>query len=393
MKNIIGNPARGNNFFPRVREVQKIIESLDNGNNLQITAPRRVGKTSILWHLLDNQVADHHYIYVDTESITNEQDFYKKLLQEILKHDEVAGSQKMVDAFKEKRNRFFKRLKSIKIFNTGIEFDHTEVAKDYAEEFKDFISGYVLTHRQVLVLLIDEFPITVENIREHHGAKEAIAFLQKNREIRLIPDLNGMIKFLYTGSIGLNQTVSNMNASATINDLNTIAVGPLTIEEATSFFKQLLLSASRRSDDADTQYLLDFIQWHIPFHIQLITQEIIDITAKDSIIDQAIIDTAIKNIINSKYHNHFDHYHGRLSKQFKNGQLLFTEEILRKIAEHGVITRIEIQDIAAKFNTIDSYRGVLETLMHDGYIHNNDNPKEYRFISPILKHWWEKFIC
>lgn len=60
MKNIIGSPARGKDFYQRKREVEKIISSLSNGNNIQITAPRRVGKTSILWYLLDNDFTNRH---------------------------------------------------------------------------------------------------------------------------------------------------------------------------------------------------------------------------------------------------------------------------------------------------------------------------------------------
>ena len=53
MKNVIGLPARGENFYQRTREVAKVTQALANGNNIQITAPRRVGKTSILWYLLE----------------------------------------------------------------------------------------------------------------------------------------------------------------------------------------------------------------------------------------------------------------------------------------------------------------------------------------------------
>ena len=82
MKNVIGTPARGDSFFPREREVRKIISRLKNGNNLNLAAPRRVGKTSILYYLLDNKEADYVYVYVDTEAVNNEQDFFKKIFRQ-----------------------------------------------------------------------------------------------------------------------------------------------------------------------------------------------------------------------------------------------------------------------------------------------------------------------
>ena len=60
MKNTVGSPARGDNFFKRDKEVQKILNSLNNDNNIQIAAPRRVGKTSILLHMLDNSAKGFH---------------------------------------------------------------------------------------------------------------------------------------------------------------------------------------------------------------------------------------------------------------------------------------------------------------------------------------------
>ena len=81
MKNIVGPPARDQNFFQRNREIEKIKSRIEAGNNLQIAAPRRIGKTSILFYLLDNHISDYIYVYIDTERVDNEQEFYKKLFE------------------------------------------------------------------------------------------------------------------------------------------------------------------------------------------------------------------------------------------------------------------------------------------------------------------------
>lgn len=79
MKNKVGIPARGNDFFKRETEVQKILLRLADGNNLQITAPRRVGKTSILWHLRDNKINGYTYVYIDTEAVADTEDFQETI--------------------------------------------------------------------------------------------------------------------------------------------------------------------------------------------------------------------------------------------------------------------------------------------------------------------------
>ena len=49
MKTIIGQAARGEDFFPRYKITEEIWNKLEAGSNLLFVAPRRVGKSSILF--------------------------------------------------------------------------------------------------------------------------------------------------------------------------------------------------------------------------------------------------------------------------------------------------------------------------------------------------------
>lgn len=139
MKNIIGQPARGENFYQRNREVKRITDSLSNCNNIQITAPRRVGKTSILWYLFDNDIANRRYVYIDTESVASEQEFFKKLLHEILRNEHIGTSNKLKSGLSG-ANRFLSKIKSIKILNTGIELNQETEIYSYFDELQNFFS-------------------------------------------------------------------------------------------------------------------------------------------------------------------------------------------------------------------------------------------------------------
>lgn len=391
MKNTIGNPARGDNFYKRVKEVEKISNSLSNGNNIQITAPRRVGKTSILWYLLDNDIENRHYVYVDTESINDEASFYKKLLTEIMRNVKISSSVKLAKAFTEKSNTFLKKIKGISVMGNSIELNQDD-EKDYFDQLFNFLIGYAQSEDIELVLLIDEFPQTIENIKKSNEDL-AIKFLQSNRELRVNPALNGKVKFIYTGSIGLNYTVTKLKATATINDLNSIEIGPLKKEEAIDFYKKLLLANNRATSIEACEFLLEKIQWYIPFHIQLIVQEIINQTEKGTEITKKIITSSIENIIALRNQNHFEHYSSRLITQFKGNQYKYADELLKKIANENFISSSEAFDLSAKYDLKDDYKIILEVLMYDGYINFISDAKKYQFNSPIIKLWWLKFIC
>lgn len=392
MKNIIGSPARGNDFYQRKREVEKIIHSLSNGNNIQITAPRRVGKTSILWYLLDNDIANRHYIYVDTESISDEQTFYKRLLSEVLKNERISTSSKLLSGFAGGANRFFKKIKSIKVLSASVEFNHQEKERDFYEEFSNFLTGYAQVEDTELVMLIDEFPQAIENLKKA-GEARAVTFLQGKRALRLDPEINRKVKFIYTGSIGLNHTVSRLNATAAINDLNSIEIGPLTDAEAIDLFGRLLASNNRTAGEEGQKKLLEMIQWHIPFHIQLMVQEVVQITAEQAEITASIMEQAMDNMIVLRNQNHFDHYYSRLKEQFKEEAFKYVDELLKETAEKDTISKIRVFDLAVKYGLQESYRKIIEMLLYDGYIHYITATEAYQFTSPIVKRWWKKFIC
>jgi hypothetical protein len=392
MKNIIGQPARRENFYKRTREVQRISESLSNGNNLQITAPRRVGKTSILWHLLDNDIENRNYVYVDTESIDNEDDYYKKLLTEIVRNPKIAHSGKLTKVISEKSNYFFKKVKCINVLGNGIELNHDEKHKSYYDELFHFLTGYAQSENIELVLLIDEFPQTIENIKKNDG-ESSVKFLQSNRALRMNPDLNGKVKFIYTGSIGLNYTVAKINATATINDLNSIEVGPLNKDEAIDLFTKLLMASGRGTDEAAGLFLLEKIQWYIPFHIQLIVQEIIAQTEKGAEVTQEVVERSINSIIDLRNQNHFEHYNSRLKSQFKGNEFKYADELLKLIAQNGSMNKAEAFDLSAKYELESEYKRIIQTLMYDGYINLTGDTQHYQFNSPIVKLWWLKFIC
>lgn len=392
MKNIIGQPARGENFYTREKEVRRIEESLANNNNIQITAPRRVGKTSILWYLLDSGYANRYYVYIDTESINDENAFYKKLLTEIIRSDAISRQQGFWDKFAKGVNRKLARVKSINIPAVGEITLNDATPHNYLEELTNLLLGYCEEEHMELVLLIDEFPITIENIREKNEA-DAITFLKSNRSLRMNPDIAGKVRFIYTGSIGLNATVSKLDATATINDLNAIPIDALD-EDAALHFLQLLLQPTGRTCDPETgRHLLAAIEWYIPFHIQLIVQELITITRANETITKDMIDKAINNIIDLRNQHHFEHYYSRLKKQFKGKEYAYALKILAEAAAEGVLNKPKAYDMAIGMEVEASYRSILNLLEYDGYIHQNADNRSYSFNSPIVKRWWLKFFC
>ncbi len=385
MKIRTGNPVRGDNFFKREILIEKLWDAIESESNILLVAPRRVGKTSIMRYLEDHPKENYHFIFLDTESVNNENEFFKRLLSKLLSSDFIRGRDKVLATIKE-HSPLIKR-----IGKDGVEFDYNREF-NYRNEFLK-ITEKIELGEQKLIFLLDEFSQTVENIKNDEDERKAIHFLHTNRELRQENLVDKNVRFIYSGSIGLENIVRRINASKTINDLVPIKFNPLTKNEAEEMINLLLKNVDFTLDGKQTDFILKKIEWLIPFYIQLVIQAIKDFQKDNNLteINRDVIEEAFSDMITQQ--NHFENWHSRLKTLFKVDEYNFAKELLNRIAAHTSVESNEIRDIAVKQNIAEDYQDVLTSLMYDGYINNNEDPKIYRFNSPILRMWWWKYVA
>ncbi len=385
MKITAGHPARGEKFYQRDNIITKVWELITTGHNILITAPRRVGKTSIMFYLLDNPKKGHEAVFLNTESVNDTNEFFKRLANALLKTDSVNTSIKLKNLLSEK----FPAIK--KIGTSGIEFGAKQEL-DYFEIVKSILNSANPEGNTILILL-DEFPQTLENIILDCGEKEGRRFLQLNRELRQNNEAPEKTRFIYTGSIGLESVVHRINETKAINDLARLPVPPLKNKEANTLLSLLLRSSDIKMKDEIVAYMLERIKWLIPFYIQLMAQGIRDLVADEGIgeIDNKTIDKVIDNMLYQR--NHFDHWHSRLRIAFKGDEYSLAKDILNKISETEPLHSNEIVDSAVKYNLMERYQDIVGSLVYDGYINNSEDKGKYRFNSPILRLWWRQNVA
>jgi len=381
MRIMTGQVARKEDFWDRKTELEDIWYKIESRNHILLVAPRRVGKTSIMYNILDNPKDDYIIVYVITESADKENEFWKKLFHKLMEEE-------FLNTLKNKAKNFFTLLKTMKISEIsakGIKFgDGSEM--DYASAFKKLIKE--LDSDKKLVIMIDEFAQTIENIIKFEGVENAQSLLKTHRELRQDSDITDKVTFMYAGSIGLESVTAKIESSKHINDLSSVKVLPLKFDDAKEFTKKLASSNAIKIQENEIEYLLRKLEWLIPFYIQLIMDELRK--AKVPIVTETI-DKAFDAILDNR--NHFDHWHVRL-KSLADNEYKFSKELLNISSEHSTIKSTEVINIASKYVlTEDVVKEIIHTLVYDGYINNNDNPKEYRFNSPLLKMWWYKNVA
>jgi predicted AAA+ superfamily ATPase len=76
---IVGSPARNDDFWFRENFVADLWEALEK-HNVLLLAPRRTGKTSVMYHMLDNPKEGWLVIHLNVEDLATPADFVVSLI-------------------------------------------------------------------------------------------------------------------------------------------------------------------------------------------------------------------------------------------------------------------------------------------------------------------------
>lgn len=389
LKGVSSNTAEGKNrYFSRERIVENILFELENGENLLISAPRRIGKSTILKYIKNNYTQNQIIKYIAVESVDSQEEFFKRLFNALISDKEI---------FEGISGYLTRATSSVKVYivkitgfsiNGNIKIDHNE-SINYYEEFIKLIESFKTNKK--IILFIDEFPDALNNILKKSEDK-AINFLQQNRDIRQkFSDIN--LQFLYTGSTGLSNVVKKTNKLNLINDLTNIKVPPLSSDESKSLIQRLVLGYKQRNESFDIdnetiEYILSIIRWRIPYYMQIITKELyLYYDEEEKKITNDSVDYILKQIVksNSNHSDYFENWKSRLKTAFKYDDYAFAIEVLNYIAKNETLEDAVFCDLAVKYK-IDDHKYILNVLKHDGYI--SEDEKVYGFNSILLKQWW-----
>lgn len=393
MRNIIGTAVSGEDFFQRPNVIRRIARSLEDGNHVYLSAPRRVGKTSIMNYLRENGLKNRVFVYEITESIGDTEDFYKILAKKVIESQAFRGLDKVSERFRKATEKLIQHI------NISVDLPFVKIATQntdkisFHSEFEKILEELEL-NKFHLVIMIDEFPKTLENIMNRKGKPEALQFLQIFRDLVHNPKIKGKVQFLLTGSIGLPPIVKKLDALHLITMLNVIEVPPLNTEEAGKMLQQILDNYQVQIQPDAIKTILEEIDWLIPFHIQLAAQEIIDVYEyENQTIDNQLVKKAFAQILHHRNNIYFEIYLERLKKNLETPDYKFANKLLDKIANEGFIDKADTHNLAVFHEVTDTYKATLESLVYDGYINNHDDVNRYRFNSSIFKLWWKKYVC
>lgn len=374
---ITGDAATAERYLRREYINEEFWREVQKGNHILFVAPRRVGKTSIMKDLATNCPDGYVCVYEDIEGVRTRTVFYRRIFELILH----CADRSKFQAAKAFLRRCFENYSIKEITKSGIKIENNKI--DYEREVRALIPQ--LKDAEVhAVIFLDEFAEVIHKLKGDRP-QDAVDILHTLRELRHDDDFSHFT-IVYAGSIGLESVIKNIDRPKLINDLHPIKLGALSEEEATILIKQVTQRATMKLSEEVVVYLIQKIEYLLPYYLQLMIEAIDELAFKEKNADVTVgmVDRAFERILCER--KNFEDWLERL-KDYKRDNFTFINEILKYAAHKGKIPIQMVYDKAKEYARTDDYMDFIDELVRDGYLIESYGGV-YRFVTPFLKQFW-----
>ena len=257
-----GAIVRGTDFFDRKEECSRIVETLLGGNNMVLYAPRRFGKTSLVFKAMEQLEKKHIIcIYFDFMTVYSPESFVR------LYAKALAAKQTNLEKFVKTFASTIKNIRPILGFN----------AEGVAEFSLDFVNAAI--DDTVVAQLLD-MPETL-------GGKKnkVVVFFDEFQESAKLKNINfenllrskiqqqSNTNYLFLGSkTHILEELFNNKKRAFYHSASQISIGPLPEADTIAYLQKKLSASGITLDEETGQYLIS-VAGAIPHYIQLLAAE------------------------------------------------------------------------------------------------------------------------
>lgn len=404
MHNIAGSPVEGKDFFGRESIVARLQEILAN-DDILLLGPRRIGKTSVARAVMKQvRAADWRAIEINVASCVDERGFLDKL-EAALKPELSSPTARAADAVGDALGALGRRIKSVRIPLPGAGSLGVELGEGGAEDWTQ-VAGDVLQLIAQMeahwLIYVDELPILLFNIIRNDsltGVQRVRRFLDWFRnDVRALPDAR-KLRWLISGSVGLDTLVQEHGMADTINSLNHQGLEPFSTEVAVAMLVELARHYPIVLNEHDAGSIVAAVQWPQPYYLQATFHHLRSlIGANPGASAASLIEQAMDKLVQPGADNDFHHWQGRLSQQLPRADADHALAMLNLAARDPSGARPEsllaaLEERMTETTTEEARRTFIrlrDILQRDAYWWPDESSgaRRYRFRLEPLRRWW-----
>ncbi len=283
---IYGVAVEGTNFTDRKKETRRLKQDFENGQNVILISPRRMGKTSLVRKVQTLVDKDIVTVYMDIYDCRNEYEFYNKFAAELLK--QTSGK---AEAVMKNIKEFLVRLSPTISFgpdpNNEFSLSLGITSKSYSpEEILQLPQRMAEKMGKHIVVCIDEF----QQIGEFPDS------LKVQKKMRSIWQLQSNASYCLFGSkkhLLANLFQSKKMPFYQFGDI--LFLQPIPIEDWIPFISQKFEEKNMSISDAIIEKICSTVQSQSSYVQQLAWNVMLNTTKKA---DEAALETAIEDLLN-----------------------------------------------------------------------------------------------
>ena len=364
---VVGKYLSDKYFCDRVVETAFLHKQIENGRDVALISPRRIGKSGLIQHFFNQQdVKNQYYVFfVDIYATTSLAEFVYTFGKEIYTQLKPLSTQ-----WKEK---FFQVISS---FRVGFKLDAMTGAPSFdlglgdiqaPQMTLDEIFTYIEEADKPCIIAIDEF----QQIGE---------YTEKNVESLLRTKIQrcNRAQFIFSGS--KRHVMSNMFNSPSkpfYQSAISMSLDPIPIDT----YKQFAISLfDERSKHVETEVIEHVWQQYegYTWFVQMMMNELYALTPEGGTCKTSMIEDARNNVIMSQEQSYKDLLSNLPPKQ---------KTVLQAIAKEGVAQNITSVKFIKKYylNSASSVQSAVKLLLKNDLITQSDN--RYRVYDFFLSEW------
>ena len=337
--NLVGPPVRGSDFYGRDQFVDLVWEKLSFGHVI-LAAPRRFGKTSVMYRLIDAPRGDYRLIHSDLEHFREPADLLTSLVVQFSKDD---GLSRIAAALSYVPRRLWKGFRDsvdeVEVHKLKIKLK--EAIRSRWQESGEELFAVVAGSSHKVIFILDEFAVMIDRMaRRQESLDDARTLLRWLRHLRQAPEMKN-VRFLIAGSIGIGHVLRQMGETASINDFEQLKLEPFPANVADDFLCALADAHDVPLPDPVRREILQSIGTRVPYFLQVMFSEVSKAYKQGG---GAPTPATVQKIYFDKVlgvdcKTYFDHYYGRLRDYYEPEDERAAKAILRRLAEEGTVAR------------------------------------------------------
>lgn len=402
ISNKTGSPVSGDDFFDREWEFKQIIKSVQAREHILISAPRRVGKSSLMKKALAwGQNQGYVVVDSDVQDCKDESDFLE-VLAEAFHKSGIKPSW---------LSKIYRQINNLRDWLNGIKIQVSAVGLEFGKslppEWRQTIRVFdelfekLVDNKQKVLVGMDELPIFLSRIIKEDSRSGTARIDIILHWLRSIRQKHPQIVWIICGSIGLDTFAEQHNLVGAINDLRLQRLGAFSEQDARTFLR--LLGESPRNplklSDEVIDYIIKKVGWPLPYFLQLVFQ-VIDAMPphqrSENYPSTEDVDSACENLYGAGYSKYFAHWVTRLNDQLTVQDADTAGAILKAVSRHkeGLSRNKILHILINRQPNIDLEKlekqltFLLDMLERDGYFLRTHSI--YAFRSFFLREFWKR---